>query len=185
MTEVLIENPSYDFKAVKKDAESGDPLAGAKFALYRQIEGANGPRKDYVPIFGYSSITSKSNGVIEGIDENLAPGTYYLTEKEAPRGYSKLNEDICFTISKTGHIHVSTGGFENAVSKTENGAGKVHYVMNVENSIEALVVPSGFSEQKTPYFIFIILAALLLAAVAAISAYFLYRPKSKHSGEDM
>lgn len=60
---------------VKKDAETGETLKGAKFNLLDA-------KKHYV----YTDITTDENGI--AIVENINPGVYYIEERKAPDGYS-------------------------------------------------------------------------------------------------
>lgn len=97
IADINIYNKFVELKAVKVDsANAGKKLGGAKFSLYRGVNGIDGMGKDNVPL--YSGLVSDSNGIIPGIDMNLPAGTYYLSEEEAPANYCKLEQDIVFTI---------------------------------------------------------------------------------------
>ena len=63
---------------VKKDAETGETLEGAKFNLLDK-------KKHYI----YTDITTNENGI--AIVENINPGTYYVEERKAPDGYTNYN----------------------------------------------------------------------------------------------
>ena len=61
---VTIKNYRSRFTAVKTDAISGEPLAGVHFALYRQVQGTGGLRKDYYPLVGYEDLATGEDGLI-------------------------------------------------------------------------------------------------------------------------
>ena len=60
---------------VKKDAETEETLAGARFNLLDD-------KKQYV----YTDITTDENGI--AVIENINPGRYYVEERMSPDGYS-------------------------------------------------------------------------------------------------
>ncbi|KGL37827.1 VaFE repeat-containing surface-anchored protein [Listeria newyorkensis] len=78
---------------VKKQDESGNPLQGAKFDLYRISNGSKTTIKE--------GLISDSNGIVSH-DETLKFGTYELEEKEAPAGYKLLEEPYKFELTNKG-----------------------------------------------------------------------------------
>lgn len=69
---------------IKQDAETGEPLEGAKFFLTTDIEGKN--------VVSDAVITNKEG---KAVFENLLPDTtYYAWEQEAPEGYIKEEAPI-------------------------------------------------------------------------------------------
>ncbi|MDO5133313.1 MAG: prealbumin-like fold domain-containing protein [Eubacteriales bacterium] len=113
MPTVTIRNNDAVLKAVKRDAYSGALMPGVKFALYKEAKDSvtGDPMPDYYPIRGYEDLETDENGVIPGITmrnsdtpDGLAPGTYYLREKETPPGYQPLGVDLVITLTPTGHV---------------------------------------------------------------------------------
>ena len=124
MLTLSIENFKTDFKAVKRDAVTKDPVEGAVFALYRQVEGKNGiMRKDYYPMTGYENLVSDENGIIPLIDETLPVGVYYLDEISAASNYMLLDEDICFSVSEKGIVEL-VGEDDAEEGETEDEEGE-------------------------------------------------------------
>ena len=119
-TTIEIKNESFTLAFKKTDEKDGTPLAGAHFALYRQVVATGGePRKNYYPMEGYKDLVSGEDGIITGINESLPAGTYYLTETRAPEGYELETpvDEVLFTISETGMITVQQGeGFIGSVT---------------------------------------------------------------------
>ena len=128
-----IRNVPYTLTAMKIDTADHSPLENAHFALYRQVMGSDGRmRKDYYPIEGYEDLVSDENGVIPGINQSLAAGSYYLTETQAPDEYelpTPVNE-VLFNIGETGKITV------------ENGTGYMGWVEKLQNEC-IIMVPNG------------------------------------------
>ena len=142
MIDVSVDNYETDFSVVKVDEESNEPIKGAHFALYPQVEGMNGVmRKDYYPLAGYDNLVSNAEGVIPLINESLPAGVYYLTETVAPNSYIALDEDVCFRISNIGVITVLSGDATvNSPDPDENG--KLVYELSVKNrrSFKSLIL---------------------------------------------
>ena len=134
MPVITVKNKNMVFRAIKT-GENQAPLSGAKFALYRQVRDGDGNlRKDYQPMSGYDDLVTDDNGVIPKITQDLAPGTYYLTETYAPEEYEKLTEDILFTISSTGTVSVAENQSQLCTLASEDEEGRVTYTLTVINS---------------------------------------------------
>ena len=132
MITVRIKNDRTRFSAVKADAYNDEPIKDVHFALYRQVIGTNGPRKDYYPLIGYSDLVTGDDGVIPQIDTSLPAGTYYLCETQTPREYLPLESDIVFTVSKTGTITVE-GENADMLTVAVNENSELVYTLKIPN----------------------------------------------------
>ena len=112
-----IYNKTFTFKIMKTDSENSDlALNGAHFALFKQVNTIiGGLLKNQSPMLGFEDMynenpaeTNTGEIVVAGGDSGrtLNPGTdgstYFLTEILAPDGYTKLLEDIIFSLSPLG-----------------------------------------------------------------------------------
>ncbi|MBW5260439.1 choice-of-anchor A family protein [Streptomyces poriferorum] len=80
-----------EVRVLKTDAETGDPLAGADFELWRETNGVDGLQTTGTnPDTLVDSCTTPANGVCA---ETTTPGTYYWRETAAPDGY-ELKEPV-------------------------------------------------------------------------------------------
>ena len=107
------------FKFHQKDDTNKTPLSGAKFTLNRKNDGTeainlvkltgvgneNTYRVAKTGETAITEITTPDDGkfTIQGLDSD----TYYLTEKEAPKGYNKLKNPIQIEIDSNGAVKVS------------------------------------------------------------------------------
>ncbi|MBQ6020648.1 MAG: hypothetical protein IJL26_10795, partial [Clostridia bacterium] len=132
MITVAIKNFESDFSAVKTD-KSDNPIEGAHFALYREVIGVYGARKDYHPMTGYADLVTDAQGVIPGIDFTLPADTYYLTETKAPVGFAKLTEDIKFSVNETGHVTILSDGHDDLLKGSETEDHKWTYKLKIPN----------------------------------------------------
>ena len=120
---VDVYNMPFTLVVTKYSARTNAPVEGAEFALYRGYKGVGGQVKDSAPMDGYENLVSDEHGIIPGIDNTLAPGTYYLTETNPPRGHTGFDKDIIFTVSSLSTVElrdpddqirlISTGEIEN------------------------------------------------------------------------
>lgn len=145
---VNLKNKPYTLRAVKIDPDPNDRkvLPGAHFALYRQYTSQEGNLvKDYYPIPGYEDKISGLDGVVDGIDQTLAPWTYYLTETEAPTNYDKVEDEVLFTISELGYVSTVPAGW-----LTEETAqdGTTEYTINIPNKKLVLIPPVLYVSKK-------------------------------------
>jgi len=135
MPALMIRNRSYSFSAKKVD-DNGNPIRGAKFALYKKHTVGN--VVTYELLDGYDNLSSDNSGIIEKIDETLLPGSYELREKSTVSGYQKLEQGIRFTISETGAVTLDTPAPEDVEMKTElTGADEstIHYTLEIPNHL--------------------------------------------------
>ena len=130
---VTIKNYRSRFTAVKTDAISGEPLAGVHFALYRQVQGTGGLRKDYYPLVGYEDLATGEDGLIPQIDDTLPTGTYYLCETQEPRNYFPLEKDICFTVTRSGTVEMASADDADMLETTMTADNELIYTLTVPN----------------------------------------------------
>lgn len=154
---------SFGVKKVD-DSAPPNPLAGAKFKLYKDYDAKNGTFKDDDLVnftkkektdttYQYSStsitseITTDSTGSItfEGLDS----GTYYLLETEAPAGYNRLEGPIKVVISAK--ENTSTGTLSSSVEfgnwqPSVDGGTDTHYtdsLTSVKNRVITVTNQKG------------------------------------------
>ena len=169
---LTVKNKPFILQVVKIDSKTRAPLQYAHFALYKQVKGATGLTKDYVPVQGYADLVSDENGIVQGVDQTLKPGTYYLTETEAPDGY-ELPQDICdvlLTVSATGEVSIDR---QYAGELTISGEDEITYTITVANEKELIpvIVPTGINLTAVSGM------ALILSAVAALAFIFIRKRK--------
>ncbi|MYW11066.1 hypothetical protein GT034_22345, partial [Streptomyces sp. SID2563] len=76
----------------KTDAETGDPLAGADFELWRETNNTPGLQTIGInPDTHVSDCTTPANGVCTA---TTIPGTYYWRETAAPDGYDLPDPNV-------------------------------------------------------------------------------------------
>ncbi len=91
-------------------------------------------RKDYYPLAGFEDIVSGADGVIPGLTHELLPGTYFLTETEAPTGFMQRSADVVFTINYLGEITIVSGIDENEWFTADTSqTGRTNYTITVPN----------------------------------------------------
>lgn len=127
------------FKYTDKSAKGGEaesPLEGAKFILrekdknkeigLKSITTPTGKEGAYYRFdkdaTAATEVTTNNTGkfTIQG----LAPGTYELVEKEAPKGYNKLSAPVEITIGNDGEVSYNTKTNATLV-KVENKTGSI------------------------------------------------------------
>lgn len=128
-------------KIFKHISNQDTALSGAEFQLYKTY--SNGTYNDQVTSIGAETnsytVTSGNDGYADL--GNLAPGTYYLKETNAPAGYAKLKEPIQITITRNiaedGTVtktvtYKSVSGSENATT-ANIPEGQTYYQVDVGN----------------------------------------------------
>ncbi len=136
---LTIRNKQYSFVVRKQDSATGYFLAGAHFSLHRQRTVGGVTLVDFTPMSGYEDMVSGADGVIPGLDQTLAPGTYELRETKAPTGYTVLPAGIRFTLSGLGTIELLQAPEGAALDKQEieeNGRIRVIYTLRIANSAD-------------------------------------------------
>ena len=148
---------------MKKNEETS--LAGAKFKLYKEVNGV----KNYVIVDESNKVTSWTTDeeaasvfttpddgsfTISGLDAD----TYYLEEVEAPAGYNKLAEPVKVTITAT--INAATNVGTATVTYGENSTGTV----KIENKT-GVELPSTGGVGTT---IFYVIGGLLMAVAVVL-----------------
>lgn len=132
---ITVKNRTYEFKVVKMDKGTNQPLEGVKFALYREIIVDNVHAWDPNPYPGYESLTSDENGIV--ISNTLPAGKYQLRETKARSGYQVLSGNITFTISSTGIVEIDSASAKEAELMTDTlDDGSVLYQITVVNAKE-------------------------------------------------
>ncbi len=147
---------------MKKNEETS--LAGAKFVLYKTVDGKN----YYVKVTdgkvtGWTE--TKAEGTVFVTPDNgsftisgLDADTYYLEEVEAPAGYNKLAEPVKVTI--TASINAATNVGTATVTYGENSTGTV----KIENKT-GVELPSTGGVGTT---IFYVIGGLLMAVAVVL-----------------
>ena len=136
---LTVKDRPYSFQAVKKDADTLQPLKDVKFALHKQVEVGGVITIDLNPMPGYENLSTDANGLIPQIDNTLPPGTYELREKTALRSYDPLSGYIRFTVGETGSITL-VGTDQQPIPEevtldgpTEEEGGSLSYEMTIVN----------------------------------------------------
>jgi len=131
-----------------QNGDPNNPLAGAKFKLYKTETTAGDGTKTYSnPVKFIKKIAADTTSgakdtyqvsqdtsvtgvdIVTGTDgffnlDGLDSGTYYLKEEEAPLGYNKLDTVVTVTISDDGKINVTTDQPNGATQiEVENKSG--------------------------------------------------------------
>lgn len=130
---ITVKNRPYEFKVIKMDKGSDQPLQGVKFALYREIVVGSVHSWDPNPYPGYESLTSDANGIV--IDNTLPAGKYQLRETSVLSGYQALSGHITFTISNMGVVALDANAPEEAkLVMTTDENGSMLYQITVTNT---------------------------------------------------
>ena len=147
MASITVKNLPFEFQTIKTGIRDGveTPLDGAVFAL--KVERTVDGKTAMVEVEGLQNLTSaETTGLLAGVDQSLAPGTYELTENSVPEGYAKLDKPVRFTISETGVISLAndTAG---AVLTAEDIAGEDpgqisgrRYTLKIQNQFAAVPI---------------------------------------------
>lgn len=140
MPVITVRNKPYEFKAIKVDT-SGDPVEGAEFWVFAEQEDYYNPGQvipNYVPMEGFESLITGSDGLIPNIDsDHLKPGAYYLREKNPPEGYKKITTDIHFKITEKGRISILNASEVSpkiAEVETVDDGNSITYILKVKNT---------------------------------------------------
>ena len=131
---VIIKNRLRDFHVVKKDAITGDALAGVHFALHRQVTIGGVVTIDFNPMTGYEDLVTGEGGVLPMIDTTLPAGTYELREKQPLSGYQALDSYIRFSVSRTGDVTLISSPEGVTLTETEDANGDITYILSVPNT---------------------------------------------------
>ena len=130
-----IYNKTYTFDIKKVKSGTNIALPGAWFKLYREVMTVSGYVKDKDPLPGYDRLISATGtGLIPKIDNTLAQGTYYLKEEQAPDGYVKMEQDICFSVTENGIVVHNGAQFGEMQTTNSLDGSHVTYVISVPNT---------------------------------------------------
>ena len=161
MPTLTVKNRPYIFRVFKHN-EEGEPLSGAHFALHRQVTVDGVTSFDVNPMAGYEDLVTANDGIVPGIDNTLAPGTYQLREKTAPDGYMTLPAYIHFTVSETGRISLGAHGAGVALyTEAEPQDGSVWVTLSVENKA-LLPAPTGVAHETSAFLMLMCFGLLML-----------------------
>ncbi|MDO4408858.1 MAG: SpaA isopeptide-forming pilin-related protein, partial [Eubacteriales bacterium] len=153
MARITVKNRTVrELKVVKVgvDGSARTPLSGVHFALYEQVHDSEGHvRPAYNPMAGYEDLVTDENGTLGEITMSLGKGTYYLREKEAPSGYKKLSEDLCFTIGQDGTVSIHNDGYSNWLTRDTSVPGAVSYQISIENTSLGIALRKTDESGKT------------------------------------
>lgn len=107
--------PVYGLQLAKTD-QQGNPLAGSKWQLTADSNGSPGP----APV---NAITPQSSPAGTFALTGLPPGTYWLTETTAPRGYALGAQALQFVIAADGTVTAgsSPNSGTGSITKTSDG----------------------------------------------------------------
>ena len=164
---LTVRNVPFTLQVIKIDGKTQEPLQDAHFTLYKQVKGVNGPKKDYAPVSNYEDLVSDEYGNIPSIDQTLKPGTYYLTEMQAPDGYElpETTRDVLLTISDTGAVSIDNH-FRGIL--TQEGEDEIAYKITVPNykpNQKPIVIPTGISIGYVPQMMLLGLAGLIVISI--------------------
>lgn len=123
-------------KVTNVDASTKEAVSGVHFALYGEmINITRGTtHRAYSPMYGYEDIVVDSSGDLPIINiSGLRPGTYYLTETEAPEGYTLMSDDLCFNVEQDGTITIESGGEASWLTSEQDDYGTTTYTLAVPN----------------------------------------------------
>ena len=134
---LTIKNRPYTFKAIKKDADTNNPISGAVFSLHKQVTVNGVISYDLNPLTGYEDLKTGNDGVIPKLDKTLPAGTYQLREKVTPGGYQPLSGHIYFTVSSTGEILLVQHPEASLDSSVDSVTGNIAYTITVTNRSKA------------------------------------------------
>lgn len=133
-------NKPYTIEVYKYDGSStgAEGLKEAYFELYRGVAGGyGGIVKDYAVMAGYENLVTGDDGIITGINHELAPNTYFLTEKTPPAGYIGLKEDVVFEISPLGGMTLTSYPTDSEVELIETDeVDSYKYLLKIPNKKE-------------------------------------------------
>lgn len=141
---INVYNKPYTLEVYKYDGDSNgeDGLSSAAFELYRGVKGGlGGIVKDRTPMAGYENLVTDANGLIPSVDNNLATGRYYLTEKTPPPGYKAPSGDIVFDISANGGLELISSPKDaeaQLILDNETDEDAYIYHLRIPNSKDAL-----------------------------------------------
>ena len=136
-TTKTIEIPVFKYTdKLAKGGEAESPLEGAKFILRETdtkkeigLKPTTTPTGKEGAYYKFDKATTAvtevtTNNTGKFTIQGLAPGTYELVEKEAPKGYNKLSAPVEITISSEGEVSYNNGTKATWV-KVENKTGSL------------------------------------------------------------
>ena len=158
-------NPIKPFKLVvkKTDAQTTLPVSGAKFEL-KALTGET------------LTLKANRNGTAFTVT-HLTPGTYTLTERQAPQGYLPA-EPVVMVISPDGRVQV-TGGTKQWATKLTNGQTDNQVTLQVPNRNQD-VLPNTGGPGQLPY---VMVAVGLLSVGFLLHSGYLYGQRRRQKND--
>ena len=158
-------NPIKPFKLVvkKTDAQTTLPVSGAKFDL-KALTGET------------LTLKANRNGTAFTVT-HLIPGTYTLTERQAPQGYLPA-EPVVMVISPDGRVQV-TGGTKQWATKLTNGQTDNQIILQVPNRNQA-VLPNTGGAGQLPY---VMVAGGVLSVGLLLNSGYLYGQRRRQKND--
>ncbi|SCW43069.1 fibro-slime domain-containing protein [Ruminococcaceae bacterium YRB3002] len=133
VTQVLdIRNKNMEFSVLKTDAFDTS-LPNAHFSLHKKVSVGGFNEFDPVPVPGFADVVSGADGILPGINNQLAPGEYKLKETAAPAGFVGLPNGVTFNVSKTGVITLTGNTSEDYELTSTDIDGTVSYTLQIKN----------------------------------------------------
>ena len=146
-------------KFYKVDEETGDPVEGAVFRLYKM----NGQEQNTL-----HTMMSDADGLLSYMEAgdlytevSLENGTYYLVEDTPVTGYERLTDTLVITVDNTltGEDRVTISGCD-AATITDYTSGT--FTVTITNRKANNVAPTGITFHTVPFALMLALGVILI-----------------------
>ncbi|MCC3265625.1 CshA/CshB family fibrillar adhesin-related protein [Arthrobacter gengyunqii] len=155
-------------KMGESDAAGWVPMDGSAWTIRQDDSGAPGSELAGAPVNPVAGKTGTFRA------ENLAAGTYWLEETQAPAGFNLLAESVQFSVTADGTVAILSGAGNGIVSVAAEPASGIYQI--TVRDVPALELPESGGRGTA---MFLIAGGLLLAAAAL--AIFLPRPRRRQN----
>ena len=160
-------NAVVQIQKMGESAASGwVPMDGSAWTIRQDNSGAPGSEPAGAAVHPVAGKTGTFRA------ENLAAGTYWLEETQAPEGFNLLAESVQFSVAADGTVAILNGAGTGVVSAAAEPASGIYQI--TVRDVPALELPESGGRGTAP---FLIAGGLLLAAAAL--AIFLPRPSPR------